>query len=290
MEKFLRTILQTTLDFFKATWAQFTFVDAVDILIVTVVIYQLLKLTRETRAQQVVKGFGVLIVAAQICSLLHLTAISWLLNFVVNAGAIVLVILFQPELRQALERIGRGKIFEKSSFIATEGNHVWAVDEIVRAMQNLVMNKTGALVVIQQKSPLGDILKSGTRIEARVSSALIENIFVPNTPLHDGAVVIQGGSLLAAGCFLPMTSNPDISQTLGTRHRAALGMSENSDALVIVASEETGIISVAQEGKLIRYLDGGGLRSILMSVYAPEQAQKGINSLLRWRLRHEKRS
>lgn len=286
MEKFLQSIL----DFFKATGAQFTPVDALDILIVTVVIYQLLKLTRETRAQQVVKGFGVLIVAAQICSLLDLTAISWLLNFVVNAGAIVLVILFQPELRQALERIGRGKIFEKSNFIATEDNHVWAVDEIVRAMQSMVMNKTGALVVIQQKSPLGDILKSGTRIEARVSSALIENLFVPNTPLHDGAVVIQGGSLLAAGCFLPMTSNPDISQTLGTRHRAALGMSENSDALVIVASEETGIISVAQEGKLIRYLDGGGLRNILMAVYAPEQAQKGINSLLRWRVRHEKRS
>ena len=129
-----------------------------------------------------------------------------------------------------------------------------------------------------------------TRIEARVSSELLENLFVPNTPLHDGAVIIQGGTLLAAGCFLPMSANPDISQNLGSRHRAALGISEISDALVIVASEETGIISVAQEGKLIRYLDGSGLRSILMAVYAPDQAQKGINSLLHWRSRHEKRT
>ncbi|NLG37593.1 MAG: TIGR00159 family protein [Clostridiales bacterium] len=285
MQNFLRSIM----DFFNQL-GEFGWIDVLDIIIVTVVIYQLLKLTRETRAQQVIKGFGVLILAAQICDWANLSAISWLLDYIVNAGAIVLVILFQPELRQALERIGRGKLFEKASFIPTESNNVWAVDEIIRAMQNLVMNKIGAIVVIQQKSPLGDILSSGTRIEARVSSELLENLFVPNTPLHDGAVIIQGGTLLAAGCFLPMSANPDISQNLGSRHRAALGISEISDALVIVASEETGIISVAQEGKLIRYLDGSGLRSILMAVYAPDQAQKGINSLLHWRSRHEKRT
>lgn len=285
------------LSFFQDLWnnlievaGQFNWIDVLDILIVSVVIYQLLKLTRDTRAQQVLKGFGILIVATQLAYSAKLSAIHWLLDYIVNAGAIVLVILFQPELRQALERIGRGRLFEKSTFISPVDSDVWAVDEIVRAFQSMVMSKTGALVVIQQKSPLGDILSSGTRIEARVSAELLENIFVPNTPLHDGAVVINGGIIMAAGCFLPMTANPDISQNLGTRHRAALGMTEVSDALVIVASEETGIISVAQEGKLIRYLDGGSLRSILMSVYAPDQAQKGINSLLRWRSRHEKRS
>jgi diadenylate cyclase len=245
---------------------------------------------RETRAQQVVKGFGMLIVAAQVSRWLKLSAMFWLLDYFINAGAIVLVILFQPELRQALERVGRGsKIFNNPTIATPETNMVAVVHELVRAVQEMASQKVGALLVIQQDSPIGDIIETGTRLDARISAQLIENIFTPNTPLHDGAMIIRGDTLVAAGCILPLTDSPDISPSLGTRHRAALGMSEHSDAVIIVASEETGIISLARGGKLIRYLDSEGLRRILMEIYAPEQSIKGINSLLHWRSRHEKR-
>lgn len=277
--------------FFVQLIGQFTLIDVLDILIVTVVIYQLLKITRETRAQQVVKGFGLLILAAQVSRWLNLSSMYWLLEYFINAGAIVLVILFQPELRQALERVGRGsKIFNNTVITQPEAPRIAVVQEIVRAVQDMAGRKEGALLVIQQTSPLGEIVETGTRLNAQISSPLIVNIFTPNTPLHDGAVVIHDDVILAAGCILPLTDNPDISPSLGTRHRAALGMSERSDALVIICSEETGIISLARDGKLIRYLDGEGLRRILMEIYAPEQSTKGITSLLHWRTRHEKRS
>ncbi len=266
--------------------------DFPDIIIVTIVIYQLLKLTSQTRASQVLKGFGMIIVVALISTWLRLTAVSWLFNYILNAGAIALVIIFQPELRRALEKIGRGRILNRNAFAPIESGVTETVNELVRAVQRMSGHHVGALIVIQNVESLGDIIESGTTIYARVSSPLIENIFTPNTPLHDGAIIIKDNVLLAAGCFLPMTANPYLAQEVGTRHRAALGLSENTDAFVIVVSEETGVVSVAQSGKLTRYIDGNSLRAMLEDIYQKDQKNKGINisNLIPWRHKNDRDS
>jgi len=269
------------------TVSQFNLRDAIDIIIVAFVIYQLLMLTKETRAEQVLKGLGIILVASRLSEFLKLQAIGWILNYTINAGAIALVIVFQPELRRALEQIGRGKIFEKANFLQQEEkDYSNVINELIKASQNLSKNKTGALIIIEQKTGIGDVVESGIRIDGLVSSALLENIFEPNTPLHDGAVIIKGDRIVAAGCFLPLTENPNLSKQLGTRHRAALGISENSDALSIIVSEETGIISMAKEGKLTRYLDSKGLRNILRKVYGKEKETKSLN-LIKWRIKDQ---
>ena len=256
--------------------AQVSIRDLFDIAIVTVLVYQLLKLTSQTRAYQVLKGFGLIIIAAQLSSWLQLTALSWVFNYILDAGAIVLVILFQPELRRTLEKIGRGRLFTKDAFNRPESDEEDIINHIVRAVQRMSSKHTGALIVVQKNEMLGDIIESGTDIYANISAQLIENLFTPNTPLHDGAIILRGRTIIAAGCFLPMTANPYLDQELGTRHRAALGLSENSDALIIIVSEETGIVSMANGGKLIRSLNGNTLRQILSEVYKPSQQRKGF--------------
>ena len=250
--------------------------DIIDITIVTVLIYQLLKLTKQTRAFQVMKGFGLIIVASVVSGWLRLNALSWVFDYVLSAGVIFLVIVFQPELRRTLEKIGRGRIFSKEAFTRPEYAEDEVVSHIVRAVQRMSGTHTGALIVIQRRDLLGEIIENGTPLYAHISSQLIENIFTPNTPLHDGAVIINKRTLVAAGCFLPMTSDPYLEQEMGTRHRAALGMSENSDALVIVVSEETGVVSVVEGGKLQRYIDSSKLREILNEVYAPPQQSRAL--------------
>lgn len=228
-------------------------------------VYQLIKLTSQTRAAQVLKGFGLIIVLGQISKWLQLSTLAWLSNYVIDAGAIVLVLLFQPELRRALEKIGRRRFFNQNTQEDDE-NEKTVIGEIVRAVQRMSGHRTGALIVIQNQEPLGDIIESGTTLYAKISSELLENIFTPNTPLHDGAVIINDDTIIAAGCFLPLTVNPYLAQEVGTRHRAAIGMSEKTDALVIVVSEETGVLSCAKGGKLIRYLDGNSLREMLEEI------------------------
>jgi diadenylate cyclase len=270
-----------------STLSQFTWRDAIDLIIVTFVIYKLLLLTRETRAAQVLKGLGIILVASSFSEWLRFPTINWILRQTINAGAIALVIVFQPELRRALEQIGRGKIFEKSLFIQQEEKDIsWVIQELIRATQNLSKRKIGALIVIEQKTGISEVVESGVRIDGVVSSPLLENIFEPNTPLHDGAVIIREDRIIAASCFLTLTENPNLSKQLGTRHRAALGISESSDAIVIIVSEETGIISMAQGGKLIRYLDSKGLRDILKKIYEKEKETKPLN-LIKWRTRNE---
>ncbi len=269
--------------------------DVLDILILTFVVYQLIKITRETRAFQLLKGFAMLIVAAQISDWLSLSGLSWVLNSVVNAGVIAMVILFQPELRRALERLGSGAILETPTLTgaAEEEQLRHTADELTRAVQNLAKKRTGALIVLQRRNTLVNIMESGTAIDSRLSAALLENIFIPNTPLHDGAVIVRGDRIAAAGCFLPLTTNNDLDLELGTRHRAALGMSETTDAVVIIVSEETGIISLAEGGKLTRYLDPQGLRRALDTIYRPrEKTRKRLphfGSLSQWRKRNDEK-
>ena len=254
--------------------------DAIDILLVTFIIYGLLIITRKTRAIQVLKGLGVFLLFALICQWIGLTAVSALLIYVIEAGAVIIVVIFQPEIRKALERVGRGRFFG----IGFDNNMVSEdtkdIENIERAILNLSIRKIGALMVFERKTGLKDIIESGTTLDARISSELIENIFVPNSPMHDGAMILKNNRIVAAGCFLPLSNNPNLSSDLGTRHRAGLGMSEMSDAVIIIVSEETGIISKAHDGVLSRYIDRKALRGILNELYAsPETASKKIRSI-----------
>ena len=239
--------------------------DIFDILILSVLFYQLMKLSRESRASQVLKGLVILLIASLVAQWLNLRGTGWLFSYIVNTGPLMILILFQPEIRRAFEKVGRGKIF---ALPATEFDYHADAREIMRAAMNMAKRKVGAFIVIKGKTGLREILESGTMLEAKVSSALLENIFEPGTPLHDGAAIVIGNRIAAAGCFCNTTSRTDLPQTLGARHRAAIGVTENTDAIAIVVSEETGNISAASNGELTTNLDLRGLRSFLMEAYS----------------------
>lgn len=244
---------------------QFGILDLIDVLVVTVLIYQLIKLTRKTRASQVLKGVGFFVVFAAICELIGLTMISWLLETFLNLGAVLLVVLFQPELRKAFEKFGRGKFFSQG--FSEDSNVQPAVEELQRAILNMSKHKIGALIVFERKTGLRDVMESGIELKAQITTELVENIFFPNAPLHDGALIVRNGRIAAAGCFLPISDNKSLPSELGTRHRAALGISEISDCIVIIVSEETGVISRANEGVLTRPLDIKALRATLEEIF-----------------------
>ena len=244
---------------------QFRVLDLIDVLLVTVLIYQLIKLTRKTRASQVLKGVGLFVVFAGVCELIGLTMISWVLETFLSLGAVLLVVLFQPELRKAFERFGRGKIFVPGA--SEEENLAPVVEELQRAILNMSKRKIGALIVFERKTGLRDVMESGIELNAQITSELVENIFFPKAPLHDGAMIVRKGMVAAAGCFLPISDNKSLPSELGTRHRAALGISEVSDCVVIIVSEETGAISRAEEGVLTRSLDLKTLRATLEDLF-----------------------
>lgn len=251
--------------------------DIIDIFLVAIIVYQLLKMIKETRAIQIVKGIAILFVIFQVSIWAHLTTLNYLLSNALQVGVFSIVVIFQPELRSLFEKMGRskvGRIMDIASGTA-EDRQDYAVNEITRAAENLSATKTGALIVIERQTKLGDVIRTGTVLDAEVSASLLENIFVPNTPLHDGAVIMRGDRVYTAGCFLPLTSNSNLSRELGTRHRAALGISEASDALVIVVSEETGKISIALNGTLTRNLNGQSLKNALNRVLMT-QNEKGL--------------
>ena len=240
--------------------------DIIDILVVTVIIYELLMLTRQTRGSAVLKGLLLLLLIVGASNLLGLTALNWLLMAVLKNGALVLVILFQPELRKALEQMGRGAIIDKKRReVPDDQEHI--ITEIIQCLTDLSRRRVGALIVFERKTGLKDVIETGISIDAEISAALLENIFEPNTPLHDGAVVIRGPRVMAGACILTLTEGRGISHELGTRHRAAIGISETTDALVLIVSEETGIISMARGGKLTRHLDSKSLQEILGEMY-----------------------
>lgn len=244
-----------------------------DILVVSYIFYKIYMLIKETRAEQLLKGILLILLLIPISSLLNLTMLNWILNKTITIGVLSIVIIFQPEIRRALEHIGRSAFNDKHILEDEEKMHE-VVSEIINAIDNLAKTKTGALIIIEQNTGLGDVVHSGTKIDAIVTSALLENIFVVNTPLHDGATIIRNDRIVASGCVLPLTGNNAINKKLGTRHRAGIGISEISDALVLIVSEETGIISLAVNGKLTRNYNKEKLKSLLIKIMKNRQNKK----------------
>ena len=247
--------------------SQIRILDLIDIIVIAIIIYKLIVLTKETRAYQVLKGMGILFLCAVVCDLLQIQTLSWLLSSFLSSGLILAVVLFQPEFRRALEHIGRGNLFDKSVLNGFSQEDSTIVSELQLAITDLAKRRVGALIVIEQKTALGDIAATGTRIDGVISAPLVENIFEPNTPLHDGAMIIRDRQIIAAACILPLAENMSVARELGTRHRAALGISTVSDSITIVVSEETGVISYARDGKLVRYVDNRALKDLLETIF-----------------------
>lgn len=237
----------------------------IDISIVSWVVYKLFVLVKETRAWQLIKGILLILLATEISKILGLKTISYILQGVLSVLAIGAIVLFQPELRRALEKIGRSSIKDIFLFDETDAmiQTTAVIEEIVKACVDLSSKYIGALIVIERNTKIGEIINTGTQLDSHVSSELIRNIFVPDTPLHDGAVIIRDNKIKAAACFLPLTDNPNLSKELGTRHRAALGITEVSDSIAVVVSEESGKISFALNGGLTRNLTSDTLRKAL---------------------------
>ncbi len=254
-------------------------IDIIDILIVAAIIYELLLLTRHTRGSALLKGLFLLLVIMVVSNLLGLKSLNWLLLAILQNGALVLVILFQPELRKALERMGRSKLLTKSNRRNVDEERDTVISEIVQTVVDLSRRRVGALLVFERQTGLEDVIETGTRLNAEVSAPLLENIFEPNTPLHDGAAVIRDDQVIAAACILPLAEASGVSRELGTRHRAAVGISENTDAAVVVISEETGIVSMARDGVLKRPLSTDELKAFLNDYYSITNS--GLSSFLR---------
>lgn len=255
-----------------------TFLDVIDIVVVAYFLYRLFLMLKNTRAATLGKGLMVLIGFTLICRWLNLHVISWLLEKSMTVIMVALPVVFQPELRRALEQIGRGKLFHKGSEL-DEQELEEMLDSVAHATKVMSKNKVGALMVFERATGLAERIETGVPIDGLVSSGLLQNIFVKDTPLHDGAVIIRGNRVVAACCLLPLTENRNLSQELGTRHRAAIGMSEQSDAMILVVSEETGTISIARNGELMRYLTVDDVKEILRTaIFRPNAAVK--NSLV----------
>lgn len=265
-----------------------TLTNVVDIAIVTFVIYKLIQMIKETRAGTLIKGVVILFVALLISDQIHLVTISYILQqaapFIVTAA----IVIFQPELRRALEMVGRTRLknidlFGSVDEAVEQSRMKKVVEDITTACQIMSEEKVGALMVIERVTKIGEIISTGTIINADTSSELIRNIFFKNSPLHDGAMVIREGRIAAAGCFLPLSENKGISRQLGTRHRAGLGMSECCDAVVVIVSEETGAISIARDGNLTHNVSPKALYTILDNVLCPVQPKKENKVIKLWK-------
>ena len=256
------------------------FLIFIDIMVVSFVIYKTVMLIRGTRAVQLIKGLLIIVAAFFISDLLQLTTVNWFLKQIQLLIIVALPIVFQPELRRALEQLGRGKVFSRTLFFAVE-DRSRVINELVRAVQILSKKKYGVLLVIENDTGLNEFIETGVMLDGKVSAELIVNIFSPHTPLHDGAVIISGDRIAAAGCFLPLTDSPYLSKQLGTRHRAALGITEESDSVVIVVSEETGIVSIAYDGELTRYLEEKNLKEMLESLLLTKQSNSSAFNIFK---------
>ncbi|WP_019131675.1 diadenylate cyclase CdaA [Peptoniphilus obesi] len=254
--------------------------DILDIAIISIVTYNCLKLLRGTRAEQLAKGILVILILTKLSEWGQFYTTYWLLNKLMIWGSVAIFIVFQPELRKVLEALGRRSSLRSSLYTGQEKSAV--VEELVDAVASLARQKIGALIIIQRQTGLNEIIETGTKIEGLVSSGLLINIFIPNTPLHDGAVIIKGDKVVSAACFLPLSDSQNISKDLGTRHRAGIGISERSDCLSIMVSEETGSISTAENGVLSRYLDLATLEDKLNRVYMPK-IEESVGFLNKWR-------
>lgn len=256
----------------------FQFKDAVDIIIVAFLIYGVVKLVRETRAGQLVKGLFLLVILFIISSYFNLVMVSRVLAYFFQFAFVAILIVFQPEIRKALEQVGRNNVGQSIAAVVTGRDRSYdraqirkAINAVVDGVGILQQLKMGALIVFERKTKLGDIIETGTQINCEPSGQIVGNIFFNKAPLHDGAMIIRDGMIHAAGCILPLTKNTSVSAELGTRHRAALGVSEESDAVVVVVSEETGQISVAVYGVLARRFTRDTLRDVLEGYLIPQE-------------------
>lgn len=256
----------------------FQFKDAVDIIIVAFLIYGVVKLVRETRAGQLVKGLFLLVILFIISSYFNLVMVSRVLAYFFQFAFVAILIVFQPEIRKALEQVGRNNVGQSIAAVVTGRDRSYdraqirkAINAVVDGVGILQQLKMGAIIVFERKTKLGDIIETGTQINCEPSGQIVGNIFFNKAPLHDGAMIIRDGMIHAAGCILPLTKNTSVSAELGTRHRAALGVSEESDAVVVVVSEETGQISVAVNGVLARRFTRDTLRDVLEGYLIPQE-------------------
>ncbi|WP_027407554.1 diadenylate cyclase CdaA [Anaerovibrio sp. RM50] len=259
------------------------FWDVIDILIVAVILYKVYEMLQDTRAITLVKGLIVLMIVTLVASILELHVISWLLQKSVQLLFVALPIVFQPELRRALERLGQGRFLGLDQYLdAEEANSI--TNEIDKAVFNMADKKIGALLAIEKNVGINEIIDTGIKIEGLVTTEFLMNVFIPNTPLHDGAAVIRGKRLVAAGCYLPLTENRSLSSELGTRHRAAIGLSEQCDAVIIIVSEETGVVSVAENGRIERYMTHDSLRQRIRPLFVKEKSSMKFKDIIaNWR-------
>lgn len=270
------------LETFVSTITTMKLLDLADIAIVGFLFYKILYFIKDTRAEQLMKGIFLLIVITQASSTFKLHALHWILVNSLQFGLLALLIIFQSELRAGLERLGRTNFkFSKSNIYKNQEHAYSSINELVDSMFELSKTKTGALVVIEKETKLTDIMRTGTEMDALLSKELLINIFSPNTPLHDGAVIIRDFRISASGCFLPLTQRKDINKQLGTRHRAGIGISETSDSLTIMVSEETGYVSIAQNGKFTRNLSKEDCIQMLMNeLMVPREEKSFLRSVL----------
>ena len=242
-----------------------TVANVLEILLISFLIYKILTWIQNTKAWTLLKG-GLFIIGFYLLAVaFHFNTITWIISNMGQLALIALLIIFQPELRKALEQLGRGTKLEHHKHELTEDERI--IEELTSCLTNLSRRRVGALIVIEGKTGLQDVMETGTKVDATISAALLENIFEPNTPLHDGAVIIRDTRVASAACVLNLSDSQGISASLGTRHRAGLGISETTDATVLIVSEETGIISMARDGRLVRYLDEEKLKDILSKIY-----------------------
>ncbi|PHA02670.1 TIGR00159 family protein [Bacillus pseudomycoides] len=253
----------------------------VDIALVWFVIYKLILVIRGTKAVQLLKGITVIIIVRILSYVFELHTLQWLMDQALTWGFLAIIIIFQPELRRALEQLGRGSIFSRGSN-KEEDEQESVVNAVVKATEYMGKRRIGALITMARETGMGDYIETGIPLNANISSELLINIFIPNTPLHDGAVIMQGNSIKAAACYLPLSESPFISKELGTRHRAAMGVSEVTDSLTIVVSEETGQISLTKNGELHRDLKSEQLKEMLMKELSGN-IKESSSSLWNWR-------
>lgn len=287
----MRAIVQNIIDFASSYLVipDFKPTDALEIVIISFLIYEVMVWIKDTRSWQLFKGIVMLLVFVMFASVLNLTTILWLAEKTLNVGIIAVIIVFQPELRRALEQIGRKNIFANFN-IGDESRNVnekfsdRTINELIKATYELAKTKTGALVVIEQEVSLSEYERTGIDIDSVISSQLLINIFEHNTPLHDGAVIIRHDRIVSATCYLPLSDNMELSKELGTRHRAGVGVSEVTDSLTVIVSEETGKVAVALEGKIYRNIDGEQLRKYLVTAQNKKVESKRFKI---WKGRHD---
>ena len=256
--------------------------NTVDIILVWYVIYKIITIIRGTKAVQLLNGIFVILIIKMLSDYFQLQTLGWMMQQVIQWGALALIIIFQGELRRALEQLGRGKFFSRS-VVQEHELQQQLVEAIVKAVDYMAKRRIGALITIERETGMSDYIETGIALDSKISSELLINIFIPNTPLHDGAVIIQKTNIAAAACYLPLSESPFISKELGTRHRAALGISEVTDSLTVVVSEETGAISITKNGDLHRELKLDAFREMLSSALITPSTKQTTSSKWSWK-------